>query len=497
MRTFKHLIIFCLAFFVSKNSFCAVKDTLSLADALQSNMILQQNKAFKVWGKANSGDQVSIQADWMPDPITVIAAADGRFEGLIDIPEAKKGDFSQHQIRIETQEQKRKLVNLLIGDVWFCSGQSNMQFAVREMIGAEKILNAANQPNIRLLSVGLNFSEKPIDNFSGKWQECSPYVAKSFSAVGYTFGRKLYDELNIPIGIIFSGIGASAVQAYIPQEELANDVVLNETYLKPYINSAKSKEKVDGGFSFEKVVRPFLLYNAMIHPFLNLSVKGFCWYQGESNHMERESYVKATQVMIGSWRKRFKQGSLPFYYVQIAPYSHDKEDPKIAFDAFFREAQGKISDLNNTAMICTMDVGDAKDLHPKNKEEIGKRLAAVALNKTYDQLSVVYQGPDYSHVSFENKSAVIYFKPETVGGGLTTSDGFEPKFFYLAGENRVFYPATARISGNTILVNSNKVRRPKAVRYAFFNYPVTNLQNREGFPAVPFRTDNWFEINSQ
>jgi len=453
MKSIRYFFAFCLAFTVL-NGFSAIKDTLTVADALQNNMVLQQNKPFKIWGKANPGERVSILADWMANPIAVIAAKDGSFMGTIDIPEAGKGDFNTHHIQIETLEEKKQLNNLLIGDVWFCSGQSNMQFAVKEMIGAAEVIKNANQPHIRLLNVGLNFSENPINNFSGKWQGCSSENVKEFSAVGYTFGRKLYDELNIPIGIIFSGIGASGVQAYIPQGELTSDAILNQTYLKPYLESSKSKEKVNGGFSFEKVVRPFLLYNAMINPFLNFSVKGFCWYQGEANHMERESYVKATQVMITSWRKRFKQGDLPFYYVQIAPYFHNKEDPKLAFDAFFREAQERVSELNNTEMVSTMDVGDAKDLHPKNKQTIGQRLAAVALNRTYSQLAVVYQGPHYSHVNFEKNTATIYFKPETLGGGLITNDGIAPKFFYIAGEDQIFYPASAKIMGNTILVSS-------------------------------------------
>lgn len=493
MKGYKHLFIFCLALALSKSGFSEVRDSLLVANALQNNMVLQQNKSFKVWGTAKAGKQVSIQADWMANPVNIVAADDGTFLGIIDVPAAKKGDFTAHQIQIATKEEKKVLTNLLIGDVWFCSGQSNMQFSVKEMIDAEEVIREANHPNIRLLNVGLNFSASPIGSFSGKWQLCSPETVKGFSAVGYSFGRKLYEALNIPIGLIFSGIGASGVQAFVPQEELANNQLLNETYLKPYLASPKAMEKIDGGFSFEKVVRPFLLYNAMIHPFINLSIKGFCWYQGEANHMERESYVSATQVLINSWRDRFKQSELPFYYVQIAPYFHEKEDPKLAFDAFFREAQEKVSSLNNTSMVSTMDVGEAKDLHPKNKKPVGLRLAAVALNRTYNQLSVIHQGPQYSHANFEKNNATIYFRPETLGSGLNTNDGDVPRFFFIAGEDQIFYPATANIVGNTIVVNSKSVKHPKAVRYAFFNYPVTNLQNKEGFPVNPFRTDDWPE----
>ena len=429
----------------------------------------------------------------MATPIEVTADNNGDFMGIIVIPEATKGNFAKHNIMVNANVNSIKLDNLLIGDLWFCSGQSNMQFSVKEMVDATEVVANANQPNIRLLSVGLNFSAEPISEFSGKWKECSPEAVMGFSAVGYSFGKKLYDELNIPIGLIFSGIGASGVQAYLPQDELQKNSLLNKTYLQPYLNSPKSKEVVNGGFSFEKVMRPYLLYNAMIYPFLNLSIKGFCWYQGEANHLERESYTKATQTMITSWRNRFGQGSLPFYYVQIAPFFHDKEDPKLAFDAFFREAQEKVSELNNTEMVLTMDVGEAKNLHPKNKKPVGERLAGVALNRTYGNLSAVYRGPHYDYAVFNKKDVVIHFEPKSLGSGLSTKDGEQPKFFYIAGSDKVFYPATAVINGLTVTVTSNKVKHPASVRYAFFNYPVTNLQNNDGFPAVPFRTDSWIE----
>jgi sialate O-acetylesterase len=493
MNAFKYLLVFCLAFALPNRSISAVKDPLQLADALQSNMVLQQNKAFKVWGKAKAGEQVSILADWMANPVCVYAGNDGNFMGIIEIPAAKKGDFSTHRLKIETSEEKKELNNLLIGDVWFCSGQSNMQFAVKEMTGAAEVIKEANQSNIRLLNVGLNFNTNPTDRFSGQWVACSAETVKGFSAVGYIFGRKLFDTLNIPIGIIFSGVGASGVQAYIPQDELARNEQLNNTYLKPYLASPQAKEKLNANFSFEKVVRPFLLYNALIHPFINSSIKGICWYQGESNHMERATYINAMKVMIKSWRERFKQGDLPFYYVQIAPYGHEKDDPTLAFDAFFREAQEQATSLNNTAMVSTMDVGDAKDLHPKNKKPVGLRLAAVALNRIYNQDTIRYQGPQFAYVDFKKNKATVHFKPESLGSGLNTNDGFPPKFFYVAGADQRFYPAAAQLEGNTIILHSAEVKHPLAVRYAFFNYPVTNLQNQDGYPANPFRTDFWPE----
>lgn len=487
ISTFLFLLLALAAFSQTRNS-------LKLSDVLQSNMVLQRNKPFKVWGEAAPKSAVNIQADWMSSPITVFADDDGAFIGLINVPDIQNGDFTKHNIVVSSAKNKLELVNLLIGDLWFCSGQSNMQFSVKEMMGADTVAANANKPNIRLLNVGLNFSARPINTISGKWVECSPETVKNFSAVGYSFGEELYQQLNIPIGLIFTGIGASSVQAYLPQQILAQDTMLNRVYLEPYLQSPKSKEKIDGGFSFEKVMRPFLLYNAMIHPFINLSVKGICWYQGEANHMERESYTRATQAMIKSWRKDFAQGELQFYYVQIAPFFHDKEDPALAEDAFFREAQEKISDLNNTVMVLTMDVGEVKNLHPKNKKPVGIRLAKTALNRAYGDLSVVFQGPKYDFVEYKKKEAIIHFTSATVRSGLNTNDGMDPKFFYIAGPDQVFYPAQAKVMGNAVIISTPKVKHPVAVRYSFFNYPVTNLQNKDGFPAVPFRTDNWPEV---
>jgi sialate O-acetylesterase len=185
---------------------------------------------------------------------------------------------------------------------------------------------------------------------------------------------------------------------------------------------------------------------------------------------------------------------LPFYYVQVAPFWYDQPDSTLADYAFFREAQEKISDLSNTAMVLTMDVGEAQNLHPKNKKPIGVRLAKTALNRDYGMLNISYKGPHLDYVNFDKKKATVHFQPETVKSGLSTNDGGAPKFFTLAGEDKIFYPATAEIVGDAVVVTSQKVKKPVAVRYAFTNFAVTNLQNREGFPAVPFRTDHWEEV---
>lgn len=466
---------------------------LSFADPLGNHMVVQQNKPFKVWGKAAAGEEVIISADWLSTEVTVRAKENGNFIGMVSVPAIDRGDFSKHWISISSHGEEKKLEDILIGDVWICSGQSNMQFSLGESVNGQEEVARADHPNMRLFYAGLNFSNEPLMDIAGEWKVCDSTSAKKFSAVAYFFGVELQADLDIPVGIVFTGIGASAAQAYVPQQVLAADSVLNTTYLQPYLQSEKSREKIDGGFTFEKVTRPFLLYNAIIHPLTNLSVSGFCWYQGESNRHERGEYTHLMYQMIGSWRNAFAQGNLPFYYVQVAPYFYDMEDPTLADYAFFREAQEAISALGNTEMVVTMDVGEAKDLHPKNKKPIGIRLARTALNRYYGFLETDYQGPTFQSVDFEGDEAIVTFTPESVKRGLSTNDGQPPRHFQLAGEDHTFYPAEAEIFGNQVRVQSKQVKNPVAVRYAFTNYPVTNLENGEAIPALPFRSDNWPE----
>lgn len=478
---------------------------LSLASPLQSNMVIQQDKPFTVWGRAAPGDAVRINADWLPGSVTVHADDSGSFSAIINVPAVNRGDFHEHSLTVACGSELVTLSHVLIGEVWFCSGQSNMQFSMSTVLDSTADIAAANYPSMRLFNAGLNFSDHPLEAINGAWVPCSPKTVRGFSAVGYYFGRRLQQALDVPVGVIFSGIGASAAQAYLPRDVLAADTLLDHRYLEPYLQGPHGHEAVDGGFSFEKVTRPFLLYNAMIHPFRHLSIRGFCWYQGESNRMERASYTWLMQTMIRAWRRAFGQGDLPFYYVQVAPYFYDQPDSTLADYAFFREAQEKIATVPNTGMVITMDVGESRNLHPINKKPVGERLAATALNREYGFADTVYRGPQYgwfevgghgavdAHDAVGAHDAVIHFEPGTVSGGLRTRDGSAPAWFTMAGADRVFYPAQARIEGDVVVVHCDKVKKPVAVRYAFTNFPVTNLENGAGWPVVPFRTDNWPE----
>ena len=466
--------------------------TLSFASPLTDNMVVQQNKPFTIWGMASPNTEVTITPDWT-SPVTVKADENGEFIGIVSVLTVQAGDYSKHTVSLSSGAEKARLTNLLIGELWICSGQSNMQFSLKEVLNAEAEIANATNPHLRFFNTKLNFSDTPIQTVKGNWVPCTPTTVRDFSAVGYYFGAMLQKKLDLPVGLLFTGIGASSAQAYVPRDVLKSQPMLDSIYLEPYLRSDKSKEKIDGGFSFEKVMRPYLLYNALINPFTRLSVRGFIWYQGEANRHERGNYTTLTQTMIQAWRQKFGQGNLPFYYVQVAPFFYDIEDPTRADYAFFRESQDRIAELANTEMVVTMDVGEAKDLHPKNKQPIGLRLAQTALNRTYGMLEVAYQGPHFDYAVFDQQSVTVHFTLESVPDSLTTNDGQTPNSFQVAGSDQVFYPAEALVKGKTIELRSGQVKKPVAVRYAFTNYPVTNLENTARIPAVPFRSDRWPE----
>jgi sialate O-acetylesterase len=234
----------------------------------------------------------------------------------------------------------------------------------------------------------------------------------------------------------------------------------------------------------------------MIYPLGNISLRGFLWYQGESNKDDKDMYTRLNIALIENWRKLFAQGDLPFYYVQIAPYNLMQNDTT-AFDyAIFREAQEAILKEKNTGMALTMDIGEPDDIHPRNKKDVGKRLALIALANTYGVKNIAYRGPQFSGFSVEGNTAIVSFEKATVASGLTTSDHQPPKYFFVAGNDKKFYAAEAKIAGDKIELHSNNVGKPVAIRYAFTNYPLTNFCNKDGLPAMPFRTDKWDSIDA-
>lgn len=464
-----------------------------IANVLQSDMVIQQNKPLRIWGEALAGNEVSISADWTKKNIIVSADKDGNWLESIKVPKAKRGNFDTHSITIASQQDTIRLKNILIGDVWICSGQSNMVYPMDTVKGGadgvsgfEKEIAEANYPAIRLFTVGLAWEKEPRENTKGDWEICSPETVGKFSAVGYYFGRELFQKLQIPIGLVNSSMGAAALQAFTSKEMLISDSEIKKKYFDPYVSKPEEGENI-----FEILRRPSIIYNGMIYPLRHLSIKGFIWYQGESNRKDGMMYAKLGKAMLKGWRNDFNQGKLPFYFVQLPSYSWGEHDTTLYDYALLREAQTSMLNIKNTGMVVTMDVGDPDNIHPHNKKPVGIRLAKTALNKTYNYKQILDKGPVFKKFKVDKDKVKIYYDKSSVGKGLRTNDGQSPKHFYMAGTDKVFHEADAQIVGNQVWLSSAEVREPVAIRYAFTNYPATNFENKEGLPAWPFRNVNW------
>ncbi|AIZ65482.1 hypothetical protein PK28_17725 (plasmid) [Hymenobacter sp. DG25B] len=475
---------------------------LRVASILQSNMVIQQAKPLALWGTAPAGDTVVLAADWRKAPVRVVADAAGQWRGSLPVPAARPRDFTPHTLTVRCKKEKTTLENVLIGEVWVCSGQSNMDMEMkpalpwlRGVVDYEREISAADYPAIRLINIENSFKKTPQSNAKGTWLICSPRTVGDFSGVAYFYGRELQQRLQIPIGLVVASVGGSACQAWTSREALAADPLLRARYLTPYEQSSQAAESLDSIKTLEKLfevlARPTLLYNAMIHPLKNLSIRGFLWYQGEANKKDGADYTALCTAMLRGWRRDFNQGELPFYYVQLTPYNWEEKDSTATYYAHLREAQEAMLQVRNTGMAVTMDVGEADNIHPRNKQAVGLRLARLALARTYGQPKTLEVGPQLKKYTVKGSQVYVYFAPRSLGTGLTTTNQRAPRHFYLAGADHVFHPAVAKIVQEHLVLTSTRVPKPVAVRYAFTNYPITNLANQQGLPAVPFRTDAW------
>lgn len=474
-----------------------VNKLFSLANTIQSRMVIQQDRPYKIWGIGVPGTEIFVKADWMKSSKKSVCNSNGEWLISIPVPKAKARNFTAHTILVEAGDESILLTDILIGEVWICSGQSNMDMEIKPFIpwlkGAlnyEQEIASANYPAIRLYNVRSDFKVSPtVDCVGGAWKICSPETAGDFSAVAYFYARELYTKMQVPVGLVVSSIGASSCQAWTSLETLKSDSVLEKKYWYPYDTSAASKVDHDSVVTFEKVVMPTLLYNSMIYPLRNISARGFLWYQGESNKEDGQLYTRLCKAMVQNWRTLFSRNDMPFYYVQVAPYNWEKNDSTAYNYALFREAQDAIRyEVKHSGMAVTMDIGEPDDIHPRNKQDVGLRLAKLALDQTYG-IKTIHCGPEFERMEVEGNRVKVFYKKGTLGSGLVTSDSAAPKHFYVAGPDKVFHPASATIVNNQVWVSSDKVIQPLAIRYAFTNYPVTNLSNKEGLPALPFRSD--------
>ncbi|TKK65005.1 sialate O-acetylesterase [Ilyomonas limi] len=466
------------------------KSTLKVARVFTNNMVIQRDKPASVWGTAPAGHTISVKASWKDSTFTTVTPGSGNWRVVIS---GAPANAMPQQLTVSDNDNSKTFSNILIGDVWVCSGQSNMVMPLDSLGPSpyyEGVLNyqaeiaAANWPNLRLIPIQEDERTSPINNiaFNTSWTVCSPATAGNYSAVAYYFGRKLMNTLNVPIGLIVAAVGNTYCEAWTNKEVIEGNTTL-DAYYSGNNNSSQ-------------------LYNGMINPLRNMAIKGFIWYQGENNRYDRppSNYTKLNSALIRGWRNKFAQGSLPFYLVQMTPYddtyfdnpSSEGGDSTADDYARFREAQSKIRNVANTGMVVTMDVGEVKRIHPKNKQPVGERLALLALQGAYG-MHVNPLGPQYSSFTTNQSTATISFVSGTANGLTTINNGPMEQRFYVAGADRVFRKAVAKINGSQIILTAPAATPLpiKAIRYAFTNFPLTSIQNSDGLPMEPFRTDTW------
>ncbi|HUU20284.1 MAG TPA: sialate O-acetylesterase [Sedimentisphaerales bacterium] len=502
------LIVFGVLLLV--NAGAALAD-IKLPAVISDNMVLQRNKKVSIWGWADPGEEVMVSVSWHRMRWAVTAGDNGKWMFKMNSP--KMGGPYEMTI---SGKNTITLKNIMVGEVWVCSGQSNMQMSVKSSANAEQEIAAADYPDIRLFTVERKVAEQPQSDCVGNWTLCSPQTVPDFSAAAYYFGRELQKELDVPIGLIHTSWGGTPAEAwtrrgilkeesdFAPILERYDDAVAKypqamEEYEQKVEEwkKAAEKDKAEGERTARRPNAPFGpghyqspsgLYNAMIAPLIPYGIGGAIWYQGESNAGRAYQYRKLFPAMIQNWRKDWGQSKFPFLFVQLANFMAVKPEPADSAWAELREAQLMTLALPNTGMAVIIDIGDANDIHPKNKQGVGKRLALWALARSYGK-ELVYSGPIYKSMEIEGEKIILHF--DHVGGGLVAGSDGPLKGFGIAGADRKFVWADAKIDGDSVVVSSDEVSTPVAVRYAWADNPVCNLYNEEGLPASPFRTDDW------
>jgi sialate O-acetylesterase len=503
----------------------AARANVTVSPMFTDHAVLQQDKPIYVWGTADPGESVRVSLS-NDNGTTGGAQTTENGHWVAKLPPQKAGG----PYTLTVQGRNRiQFKDVLIGEVWVCSGQSNMEWQLRSSFEAPKDIAAAANPKLRLFTVAKATSTRPLDKVKGEWKECTPDTVPGFSAVAYYFGRDLQKAVDVPVGLIHTSWGGTPAQAWTSKEALSASPNLRHypqevaERVEKY-DAEKAKEQYDAAMEQYKETmakhreavakakeenkpapkapqRPrapvapgqsqndaSTLYNAMIAPIIPYGIRGVIWYQGESNADKAYEYRTLFSTMIQDWRANWKQGDFPFLLVQLAPYKKINPKPVESDWAELREAQLMATkSLGKVGMAVITDVGEENDIHPKKKEPVGARLALLARKIAYGQ-EIVAMGPVYKKMRVQGNEVVLTF--DNVGAGLE-SRGEKLTGFTVAGADRKFYPADAVIQGDTVVVSAAGVDKPVAVRFGWANYPVVNLWNKDGLPATPFRTDTW------
>lgn len=481
---------------------------LKLPSIIGDNMVLQRDLENPIWGWANADAPVKVTIAGQTHDTK--ADAEGKWQVKL-APMA--GSHYALRMVVSSGSEQIVLTNIVVGEVWVCSGQSNMQWNVASADDPDLEIATANYPNIRLISVPQVGTQEVQDDFKGQWDICTPATVGDFSAVGYFFGRQLHQTLGVPIGLIDNAWGGSAAEAWVERGTLEKDGRFAD-YIAQW-------EEIEKNFDYEKAMadwkvqaekakaegknpprpprdqlrgqhRPGNLWAGVLSPTIGYGIRGTIWYQGESNAGRAYQYDDLFGLMITEWRKAWGQGDFPFYWVQLADFRDETNTPGDDEWAELREAQTNTLALPNTGQAVIYDLGEGRDIHPRDKQNVAKRLARIALARDYGT-KIAYKSPSFESMEIQGNKAILTFKD--VGSTLYTFDTREATGFAVAGEDKVWHNATGTLQGNNkVVVTSDAVEKPVAVRYAWAVNPVANLQSREGLPVVPFRTDDWPQI---
>ncbi|HEY9007277.1 MAG TPA: sialate O-acetylesterase [Ohtaekwangia sp.] len=441
---------------------------LRLPSLFDDHMILQQQSPVPIWGWSHPSQDIVIHVSW--DTTTIKTKSDNTTYWSTTLYTPPAGGPYTITIKNSWGEQ-RILQDVMIGEVWLCSGQSNMEWSMEAAGDGKLAMAQANDPTIRLFHVSKSAASFRQVHGEGTWKVCTPESVKYFSAVSYFFAKKLQQNLNVPIGLINTSWGGTPAETWVPEARIAADAALL---------AAAEKQGDDRPWCPS---RPGVVFNAMINPIVPFRIAGTLWYQGESNTSAPDTYKQLMETLITAWRKEFLN-DFPFYYVQIAPYTDYGMDGGV----LIREQQIKMLEIPKTGVVVISDlVNNVKDIHPQFKKPVGERLANLALSDTYGKTGIPSKSPLYKSMKVEKGKIRITF--DNAPNGLMSKGG-EPTEFQIAGEDKKFYAAKAKIEGNTVIVSAKEVKNPVAVRFAWSNASIPNLFSKEGLPVPSFRTDN-------
>lgn len=458
----------------------SVDAAIKLPAFFMDNMVLQQQTDAPIWGWATPKKEVRVAPSWCDEVYTTRADKEGRWRVVLPTPEAG----GPYEINLSDGESLT-LRNVMLGEVWICSGQSNMEMPMKGFKNQpveNGNLDAARgtNPNIRLFTVKRNAQVSEVEDVVGKWEEARPLSIRDFSATAYYFGRMVEEVIDVPVGLICVAWGGSACEAWMTPEML-------EAF--PQVTLPKTQAEVDK----TKQRCPTALWNGMLRPLVGLAMRGAIWYQGCDNWNRAYYYADLHATMIRGWREKWGRGDFPFYYCQIAPYDYDiitSPGQHLYNSAYLREQQAKVEHMvPNSGMAVLLDVGMERGIHPYDKQTPGERLALHALAKTYGIEGIYCDAPIFKEMEIKGDVVEISFDRSSMW--ISCKHGFESKCFEVAGEDRVFYPAKAEVKAKKMVVRSEQVKNPVAVRYAFKNWVKGDLYGSDGLPISSFRTDDW------